>query len=214
MKWLNFLSREAQKEPELTPVDQVHLIVHPGDGLTEKNMEEEKELLREMAARAIGDTRNRIAIVLLQMKPEEWERARTAGYQGKERIIADTIGRIEAFMPENVIIVPGAPTVREDFLEGIYNRIEAILKERGRVIDSQTDVVAYGEQVTKCVPEAAATFAERFHLETPPTIDVNYTNVRIENPDQWRRDGIGLSNEKLMRGDRFRYIPIDETDAA
>lgn len=215
MKWFNFFSRETPEAPKLTHVDRVHLIVHPGDGLTEKNIAAEKNLLKEMAARAISlERRNQIAVVLLQMNQQEWDSVRDTQYKGKERILADAVGRIESFIPNNVVIVPGAGSVDELFLQDIFDDVADTIKERGFVIDPQTNLLAYGEQVIKCVPAAAVHFAEHFHLENSPTIDVNYTDARIADSVTWKRGGVRLAVEQALRGNALQYIPIGETDAA
>lgn len=168
----------------------------------------------EIAERAIHlDTRHELAIVLLQMSEQALEDARDPSFQGKERALIDAIRRMETELPENLIVIPGAGTVREPY---IVNTLTKIRKEVGRLgfaIDPKTHLLTYGEMATICVPTATANMARDFNLTQAPTIDLNYTDVRVTEPEKWTRNGFRFSFAQTWNSG-IRYIPIGEKDAA
>ncbi len=212
MGLFSFLSRSTPNTPR-PHLDRVHLIVHPGDGLQEDNVEEEGALLQKMADRAIAlDTRNEVAVVLLQMDAEAWKKVCAPGYAGKERVLAEAIAKIQASVGRNVIVIPGAPSVLFPCLDPVLADVRKKITELGFVIDDMTAVLASGEMVTKCVPIGALYFSDYFGLKKPPVIDVNYTDAIIRQPALWSRGGIGLGMARSLN-DRLRYIPIGQTEA-
>ena len=198
------------KQAPLQGLQNVHLIVHPGDGLHDHNLEQYRDLLGAIVTRAASiNTRNEIAIVLLQKDIEELERLRHSTSKG-EALLADTIQSIKHALPSNVVLAH-APAVRYPYtinpiFDDVRNRIESL----GFAITPTTNVLAYGEMVTQCVPDAARHFAQHFATKTPPVIDTNLTDARIGNPEIWREGGIRLSLVENLCGDTLRYLPLEK----
>lgn len=208
-----FLSSKQKEPSPHTHVDRVHLIVHPGDGLCrEENIPSEQHLLQAITTRAISlKQRNEIQVILLQMSSEEWDRTRDPAYTGKEKILAETVRKIVAANPDNVIVAPDAPTVAYPFLDRAFDRVRQKCEERGLVIDSKTKLEAIGERVDKCVPEATKYFARYFELKERPIIDLNYTDVSVRGiPALWKRGGAALSFAESINGATLQYIPLRE----
>ncbi len=216
MGLFRFLSGAPSEIPQKVPLHRVHLIVHPGDGLREDTLAAEETLLQEMAKRAITlEMRNEIAVVLLQMNEEELLRIRDPGYSGKERILATTLNQIEAGIPNNSIIVPNAPSVTYPSLDRALDDVQKQIAAHGFLLHQETEVLAYGEMVTKCVPQGAAYFAQHFGLNQTPIIDVNYTDALIsDSRAQWERNGVLLGIAGVLNGNNLRYIPMGESRIA
>lgn len=199
------------KQAPLQGLQNVHLIVHPGDGLHDNNLEQYRDLLGAMVTRAASiNTRNEIAIVLLQKDIKELERLRHSA-SAQEGLLANTLHNITDALPKNVVLAH-APAVRYSYtinpiFDDVRNRIESL----GFAITPTTNVLAYGEMVTQCVPDAAIHFAKHFSIHTPPTIDVNYTDARIcDTPAIWREYGIRLGLSKTLHGDALQYLPLEK----
>lgn len=216
MGFLDFLSATPKKACQPKALDRVHLIVHPGDGLREDNVASEEMLLQKIATRAISlDQRREIAVVLLQMNHKEWQRVNDPSFSGKERVLAAAIAQVQAEIPKNVIVVPNAPSVIRPFLDHTFDDLREKINELGFAINPDTDLLSYGEMVTKCVPLATHYFKQHFELKQTPTIDTNCTDVLIDgNAAQWQRSGMSLSFAEANNRGVFRYIPMEEKRSA
>lgn len=215
MGFLDFLSAAPKKAHQPVALGRVHLIVHPGDGLREDNIASEETLLQKIATRAISlEKRSEIAVILLQMNQEQLHRVSDASFNGKERILAAAIAQVQAEIPKNVIVVPNAPSVIRPCLDHTFDDLRGKIKDLGFAINSDTDLLSYGEMVTQCVPIATNNFAQHFGLKQTPTIDTNCTDVLINgNAALWQRNGMSLSFAEAMNRGIFRYIPMEEKKA-
>jgi hypothetical protein len=212
MKLLRYFTQKQKETPKRT-LSRVHLIVHPGDGMNENNPSAHSPVLQAIAQRARGLVQaNEAAVILLQMSPDEWQHARDPASDGKNRRVAEAIMGIEVAMPQNTLVVPGAPSVLYPCLDGALEKIRRRLEALGFRIDERTEVLAYGEMATRCVPDAAVYFARHFGLQETPLIDLNCTDVATgRDAVSWGRTGIKLRLERILKGGSLRYIPVGET---
>lgn len=215
MGFLDFLSASPKKAHQPAALQRVHLIVHPGDGLREDNIASEEMLLQKIATRAISlDQRSEIAVILLQMNQEQLHRVSDVSFNGKERVLAAAIAQVQAEISKNVIVVPNAPSVIRPFLDHTFDDLREKIKDLGFAINADTDLLSYGEMVTKCVPLATHYFKQHFKLKQTPTIDTNCTDVLIDgNAALWQRSGMSLSFAEANNRGVFRYIPMEEKKA-
>lgn len=208
-----YFSLSKEHEPPLKPLQRMHLIVHPGDALTDDNVDAQRAVLEHMVSRARGiDTEGEAVVVLLQMNDKQWNNVCNPAYEGKERILRDTVGTLQKEYPGNVLIIPNAPSLSEPFLQGIFKQVGEKLRALKFAVNEQTELLSYGEMVEKCVLLASRGAKEHLKIQGKPTIDVRYTNA-VSNKISWAQNGVRMSFAQTMNPD-IDYIPVDAGTAS
>lgn len=206
---------QPKEAPKRTHLDRVHLLVHPGDGTGHRNVGADRMLLQKMADRAISlETSHEVAVVLLQMSDEEFRTTMSdPAHPGRDHNLLDQIGRMSDAIENNLVVVPGVSSVFNDYLHTIWNGVRVRIEALHFTIDQHTDVLAYGEMITRCVPVGASRFAQHFKLDKPPTIDANCTDALINEPNMWHKNGVRLSLSRCLSAGGLRFIPLGEKES-
>lgn len=206
---------QPKQAPKRAHLDRVHLLIHPGDGTDARSPDTDKMLLHAMADRAISmKTSHEIAVVLLQMSDEEFQTTMSDPvHPGRNHNLLTEISRMSDELHDNLIVMPEVSSVFNDYLHTIWNNVRQRIEALHFTIDQHTDVLAYGEMVTRCVPVGASRFRQHFGLKNSPTIDVNCTDALIHEPHMWHKNGLRLSLSNCLSEGGLRYIPLGEDES-